>query len=238
MPSVIDVMDTPDPASDGGGHAIVRALGARDEQDATRLLARGFDLEPGAATLLRDPRTRRALLENSAREELRASTRYGSVQGAFVAETLAAIAVWHPPGVTPTSPRTTARKVVGALRHGRRVASALPHVAVTMLGNAPGAVRLQRARAGAVEEASRGSAWHLAMLATAPEHRGRGLARLLLERQLARCDEDGLAAWLETTDPVNPPIYHRFGFATVVHVEDAAWLPGLWVMRREPAVTA
>jgi hypothetical protein len=41
--------------------------------------------------------------------------------------------------------------------------------------------------------------------------------------------------WLETTDPANPPIYERFGFETVTHLEDAAWLPGLWVMRREPA---
>jgi predicted acetyltransferase len=80
-----------------------------------------------------------------------------------------------------------------------------------------------------------GLTWHLAFLATAPEHRGRGLARQLLERQLDRCDEDAAAAWLETTDPVNPPIYERFGFATVAHVEDAAWLPGLWVMRREPS---
>lgn len=83
-------------------------------------------------------------------------------------------------------------------------------------------------------EASRGTSWHLAMLATAPEHRGHGLARRLLERQLERCDEDGTAAWLETTEPVNPPIYERFGFRTVTHVEDAAWLPGYWVMRREP----
>ena len=76
--------------------------------------------------------------------------------------------------------------------------------------------------------------WYLAALATAPEHRGRGFARMLLDRQLARCDQDGAAAWLETTDPVNPPIYARFGFSTVAHIERAAWLPGFWVMRREP----
>jgi GNAT superfamily N-acetyltransferase len=235
MVSVIDAMDTPDPATAGVTSARIRALTGEDEQAGARLLARGFDLEPGAATLLRDPATRQVLLENSARHELRASIPHGSVQGAFVDDVLAAIAVWHPPGAGTTSLRTTARKAASALRHGPRVAAALPHIATTMLSNAPGAMRLQRARQQAVATASHGAAWHLAMLATAPEHRGQGLARLLLERQLARCDDDGLPAWLETTDPVNPPIYHRFGFQTVAHVEDAAWLPGLWVMRREPA---
>jgi predicted acetyltransferase len=91
-----------------------------------------------------------------------------------------------------------------------------------------------RERGRSFAGAARGTTWHLMFLATAPEHRGRGLARMLLDRQLRRCDEDDTAAWLETTDPVNPPIYERFGFETVAHIEDAAWLPGLWVMRREP----
>jgi len=45
---------------------------------------------------------------------------------------------------------------------------------------------------------------------------------------------DRLLVCFETSDPVNPPIYERFGFETIIHVTDAAWLPGLWVMRRDP----
>jgi GNAT superfamily N-acetyltransferase len=36
----------------------------------------------------------------------------------------------------------------------------------------------------AVVHASRGATWNLALLATAPEHCGKGLARALLQRQL------------------------------------------------------
>lgn len=62
----------------------------------------------------------------------------------------------------------------------------------------------------------------------------RVLARRLLDRQLVRCDEEGFAVWLETTDPANPPIYERFGLEVATHLEDAAWLPGWRAMRREP----
>ena len=109
----------------------------------------------------------------------------------------------------------------------------MPHKASVLLRHSPQAVPLVLARRRAVARASAGLSWHLAFLATAPEYRGCGLARRLLDRQLARCDEDGTAAWLETTDPVNPPIYERFGFTTIDHIAQAAWLPGLWVMRRE-----
>jgi hypothetical protein len=66
------------------------------------------------------------------------------------------------------------------------------------------------------------------------DHPDEGLARSLLERQLQRCDQDGAEAWLEATDPVNPPIYERFGFEIIAHIPGPAWLPGYWVMRREP----
>jgi len=44
-----------------------------------------------------------------------------------------------------------------------------------------------------------------------------------------------IAIWLETTDPIDPPIHARFGSATVAHLDDAARLPGLRVTRREPS---
>jgi len=74
----------------------------------------------------------------------------------------------------------------------------------------------------------------LDLIGTLPEFRRKGLARILLEKQLNRCDQDGAAVWLEATDPVNPPIYERFGFETIAHIEGPNWLPGYWVMRRDP----
>jgi GNAT superfamily N-acetyltransferase len=91
----------------------------------------------------------------------------------------------------------------------------------------------QKKRGPAGVKASQGITWQLELLGTLPEHRRKGLAQSLLERQLQRCDQDGAAVWLEATDPGNPPIYERFGFQTITHIDGPAWLPGYWVMRRE-----
>jgi GNAT superfamily N-acetyltransferase len=216
------------------GDVLTRPLMASETDAAADLLARGFAEEPGNLVLLPDPSTRFAMMRIAMKEAVRAALRYGTVQVATVGDDLGAIAVWHPPGVVATPVGSVARVAGGKLADASTLARSLPNVASVMLRHAPQAFRLVQARRRAVRYASRGTTWHLAFLATAPEHRGRGLARALLERQLERCDEDGQAAWLETTDPVNPPIYERFGFGMVAHLEDAAWLPGLWVMRRDP----
>jgi GNAT superfamily N-acetyltransferase len=212
----------------------VRPVVAEQLADAADLLARGFAEEPGNVALLPDPEARHRLMAAGARSVLRRTIPHGTVHAATVGDELAAIAIWEAPGV----PAWTIRGAIGAvsskLGQAPTLVRALPHKLSVIAGSMRPAVGLVRARQRAIETASTGLTWHLAFLATAPEHRGRGLARQLLERQLSRCDEDGAAAWLETTEPVNPPIYERFGFTTVARVEDAAWLPGLWVMRREP----
>ena len=217
-----------------GTAVAVRVLDPRELKAATVLLARAFAEEPGTVALLPDPDLRRVVGESSARNALRSTFRYGNVHGAMVGDDLAAIALWHPPGVASASLGDAARNAAAQLAEAPTWVRAFPHAASVVLRNAPAGLAMGRARAAAVARASRGPTWHLAFLGTAPEHRGRGLARAVLDRQLARCDEDGAPVWLETTDPVNPPIYERFGFETVRHIEDAAWLPGFWVMRREP----
>jgi len=216
------------------GSILVRPVVAEQLGAAADLLARGFAEEPGNMALLPDPAARHRLMAAGARSVLRRTIPHGTVHAAMLGDELAAIAIWEAPGV----PTLTVRGAIGAvwskLGQAPTLARALPHKLSVIAGTMRPAVGMVRARQRAVETASDGLTWHLAFLATAPEHRGRGLARTLLERQLSRCDEDGAAVWLETTDPVNPPIYERFGFTTVTHVEDAAWLPGLWVMHREP----
>jgi GNAT superfamily N-acetyltransferase len=214
--------------------ATVRPLEPSEVPEAAALLARGFAEEPGNVALFPDPAIRRMLQETTALQILATMLRYGAVHVAEAGDELAAITLWHPPGVPTTSLTTVARSAVARLSRPKLVARALPHAASVVLRDLPEAIALTRARQRAVRRASHGPTWHLAFLATAPEHRGEGLARALLDRQLQRCDEDGAAVWLETTDPVNPPIYERFGFDVVAHVTDAAWLPGFWVMRRAP----
>jgi GNAT superfamily N-acetyltransferase len=214
--------------------ADVRILSTADFFAAAQTLARGFDQEPAKLALVPDPLTRRAALELSARNRLYDAVRRGTAHAALIDEQPVAVAVWIPPGVAQVSLSGALHAAGDAISTLGTVRRALPHVASLLRRDVMRLARLVRGRKRAVARAARGQTWCLALLATLPEHRGKGLARALLERQLRRCDEDGAAAWLETTDPVNLPIYRRFGFREVAHFDGPDWLPGLWVMRREP----
>jgi ribosomal protein S18 acetylase RimI-like enzyme len=53
---------------------------------------------------------------------------------------------------------------------------------------------------------------YLSLLATHPEHRGRGIAQDLVRGTLAELDRQGLPAYLESTNPANDHRYERLGF--------------------------
>ncbi len=76
---------------------------------------------------------------------------------------------------------------------------------------------------------------YLSLLATDPEHAGRRLGTALLADNLARIDAAGSAAFLETTNPVNLPMYERFGFRLCGEFELPAGGPKVAQMWREPA---
>ena len=216
------------------GTTAVRVLGPADAAPAAEALARGFDHEPAKLGLLPDPAARRLVLELAARNRLYDALRYGTVHGAVTAGELAAVAVWTPPGVRAVSVAGVLRAVARTVRNLRPLVAAGRPIVSVLRSDLAGAATMVRQRHRAVVRASRGTTWTLSLLATVPEHRGKGLARSLLERQLRRCDEDGAAVWLETTDPANLPFYERFGFELVAAIDHPDWLPGLWVMRRDP----
>ncbi len=56
---------------------------------------------------------------------------------------------------------------------------------------------------------------YLSLLATHPDHRGRGIAQALLRENLADFDRQGLPAYLESTNPANDHRYERVGFAKI-----------------------
>jgi ribosomal protein S18 acetylase RimI-like enzyme len=226
-------MHTPSPlASTSAGS--LRLLTPDDLPAAAEVFARAFDGDPVASLLLPDDDARGRFACWLGEASVRAALPYASVYGVEVTGELAGLAVWHPPSVVPGSVGDTLallRGVPGVLTALAR----MPPRLVLVTGLEPCRLRrLLRAQSRARSEAGVGPAWHLAYLAVAPEHQGNGYARLLLDHVLDRCDEDGTAAWLETTDPANPARYERFGFRTVRQVHPGRRLPGLWVMRREP----
>lgn len=57
--------------------------------------------------------------------------------------------------------------------------------------------------------------WYLPLIGVDPHEQDRGCGSALLRRALARCDRDGLPAYLESTNPRNSSLYERFGFKAV-----------------------
>ena len=57
--------------------------------------------------------------------------------------------------------------------------------------------------------------YHLSLLGTHPAHAGHGLGMALLAESLRRIDEEGMPAYLESSNPANNHRYERHGFAKI-----------------------
>lgn len=75
--------------------------------------------------------------------------------------------------------------------------------------------------------------WYLEVLSVHPAHQRRGLGSALIAPGLARCDAEGMPAYLETQRKENLPYYERFGFEER-EIMEAPGVPPLWGMWREP----
>jgi GNAT superfamily N-acetyltransferase len=61
--------------------------------------------------------------------------------------------------------------------------------------------------------------WYLPMIGVDPNAQGRGIGAALLRHGLARADESGVAAYLESSNPRNIPLYERHGFEAMVEIQ-------------------
>jgi len=83
-------------------------------------------------------------------------------------------------------------------------------------------------------EASRaplGPHYYLSLLATHPEHRGKGVGQALLADNLSAWDDAAAPAYLESTNPANDHRYARAGFRPIggfQTVLDRAWVSAMW----------
>jgi ribosomal protein S18 acetylase RimI-like enzyme len=76
--------------------------------------------------------------------------------------------------------------------------------------------------------------WYLAVTGVDPYFQGMGLGSTLLRHALARCDDDGLPAYLEASTLRNRALYERFGFKEIAVIQ-AGSSPQVWSMMRHPA---
>jgi hypothetical protein len=75
--------------------------------------------------------------------------------------------------------------------------------------------------------------WYLPMIAVDPFRFGQGIGTSLMRYALERCDEDGLPAYLESSNPRNITLYQRFGFE-ILGLIRAGDSPPMFPMMRRP----
>jgi GNAT superfamily N-acetyltransferase len=130
------------------------------------------------------------------------SLRPGAVELACADGRVAGAALWYPPG---TWSGTEVSALPGYLRaFGRRLVTASQFQSVAV-------------RAHPREEPH----WYLAVIGVDPVRQGHGVGAALLRSRLRRCDQEGLPAYLESSNLDNVPLYQHFGF----HVTGALGLP-------------
>lgn len=158
------------------------------------MLARAFHDDPVFRWMLpaegsRDRRLRRYFVTGLRHESLR----HGTVELACADGSVAGAAVWFPPG---TWSGTEVSALPGYLRaFGRRLGTAAQFQSVAV-------------RAHPREQPH----WYLAVIGVDPARQGSGVGAALLRSRLRRCDQDGLAAYLESSNPDNMALYQHFGF--------------------------
>jgi GNAT superfamily N-acetyltransferase len=133
-----------------------------------------------------------------------------------VSDDLGACAVWLPPGEDELD--APGIEALDAFVDGVLAPSAVAELHALF-------ERFETSRAAQPEHA------YLSLLATHPDHRGRGVGQTLLADDLAVWDAAGVPAYLESTNPANDHRYARAGFRPIGGfrpVADDAWVTAFW----------
>lgn len=67
--------------------------------------------------------------------------------------------------------------------------------------------------------------WYLPLIGVDTCHQGRGLGAQLMKYALAKCDEAGLPAYLESSNPANISLYERHGFEVTGRIQSESSPP-------------
>lgn len=76
--------------------------------------------------------------------------------------------------------------------------------------------------------------WYVMVVGVAPEKRGTGLGRALLDPVIARASAAGQPCYLETAQPENIAFYEHLGFEQIVETTHEESGLTLWTFRRDP----
>jgi ribosomal protein S18 acetylase RimI-like enzyme len=199
--------------------ATVRKANTDDVAPMTETLARAFESDPAFSWVLRNDAPRIDALRRGFELFLR---RVWLADGeTYTTADGVAVAVWEPPG---------------AWRHGiGEQLRLLPAAIGAFRRHFPRALRaLSVLEGGHPAEPEHPPHYYLAFLGVDPEWQGRGLGSAVLAPVLARCDADGVPAFLEASTPRNRVLYERHGFEAMDEFTLGRGAPPQWRMWREP----
>ncbi|MGM4954345.1 GNAT family N-acetyltransferase [Bradyrhizobium barranii] len=131
---------------------------------------------------------------------------------AYVTEESRAAALWLPPGVQQDE---DALDAIMALSLRPEISEHMAHL-----------------RQGMAEHHPSEPHWYLPLIAVDPNWVGQGLGTLLMKYALQRCDEQGIAAYLESSNPENIPFYQRHGFKPIGEIQHGCSPPLTPMLRK------
>ena len=198
----------------------IRRLGEDEFDEATAMLSRAFWPDPMIDYFSRGPLHEHRFGPLFFGADLADLRRYAEISVADHDGRIGALAAWAPPGALPRTGWMRVRRDLGA---------------APVLLRARHRAKATRLLAEVDRRHPKEPHWYLALLGTDPAATGRGLATALLTPVLARCDEDGDFAYLETQKEGNVAWYARAGFTVVDEIE-LDGTPKVWCLRREARV--
>lgn len=189
----------------------ITTASAGDRERAFKTLVLGFAADPIARWIWPEPE--RYLTQMPRFAEAFGGRAFEN-ETAYMTEDCRAIALWLPPGVEPDGEAMEA--ILGeAMR---------PDVAEDVEGF------LEGMAAHHPHEPH----WYLPLIAADPNWINRGLGAALMKHALRKCDQDGLPAYLESSNPRNISLYERHGFTAIGEIQSGA-SPVMTPMLRRPA---
>lgn len=135
----------------------------------------------------------------------------------YVTAGLEGAALWDPPGHWKVPPR--------------RIATNLPRTfrifGFRLIRNLGVLMDIEKAH-------PREPHYYLAVLGTDPGHQSKGFGSALMEPVLAKCDSEGVGAYLESSKHSNIAFYTRFGFKVTGEYVFRGGGAKVWFMWRDP----
>lgn len=200
-------------------------LAPEQRDTATALLADAFFRDPVLSWLLPAENRRKEALERFFALETEHVLRYADSLVATRRGTARGVLLVLPPGHWRTS-------FLSQARHGATYAS--------IFGIRLGRANALQSRLNRLHP--REPHYFIPMIGVATTAQGTGVGSALLEQLTARCDAEGLPAYLEATSPESARLYRRHGFVTKRTVEGIGrkrrrkW-PTIELMARKPGAT-